>query len=238
MKKDVKSLIIGILAAILLSYLIFQSRVRTNIRFFWTNEYYYLVYGVLILAIIIIIARRFVKLDKLVSFLKYPFFFIALPLALFPIIRCYFKIPYLFCRVCPRKCPWGELRPMIIPFLMVQNLDCRFWCFKLCPLGSLQDHQSRVSKKKIKLPSWLKEIRYFFLAFTILIILRIYFSLTDPRNTFLFDSSYDPVLLTVIIAIVIFGLAFFIPRFWCNYFCPIGTLGDILLKLQCWFRKK
>jgi len=32
--------------------------------------------------------------------------------------------------------------------------------------------------------------------------------------------------------LLIFLLAFFIPRFWCNYFCPIGAFGDLALKIE------
>ena len=47
------------------------------------------------------------------NLLKIIYGILFLPVAFFPMLRCYFKVPYIFCKVCPRKCPWGELYTII-----------------------------------------------------------------------------------------------------------------------------
>ena len=152
------------------------------------------------------------------------------------LFRCYFKVPYIFCRACPRKCPWGELRPFIIPSFLLLNLDKRFWCFKLCPFGTLQDYQSKISNKRINLPRWLRNIRYLILLFVIIVVLVLIFN--ETFYLLFFNGNYNVSLIVLSIAIIIFILAFFIPRFWCNYFCPIGSFSDLVLKLENKFKIK
>ncbi|MCK5283549.1 MAG: 4Fe-4S binding protein [Nanoarchaeota archaeon] len=239
--RDIIEFSVGILFLIILSYLIFLPQVRRNLRFFWVNnwyslQYYHIVYFFLIAMFIFIVFRKNKFLKKALGYLKYPAFFVFLPFALIPLIRCYFKVPYVFCRVCPRKCPWGELRPFIVPAFLLQNLDCRFWCFKLCPFGTLQDYQCRISKKRICLPKWVKLVRYVFLAFTVFVVMALIFNLGKIEGGFFFRGNFDFVLPTIIFSFVVLVLAFFIPRFFCNYFCPIGSFGDIMLKAENRFK--
>ena len=69
-----------------------------------------------------------------------------------PIFRCYFKIPYIFCHVCPRKCVFGIIRPYLIPAMLLMNIRKNTWCFHLCPIGTLQDTQSDAFKIKKSKP--------------------------------------------------------------------------------------
>jgi len=183
----------------------------------------------MIIAFIIILSRPFKKIDIKDRTLKIIYFIIFLPIAAIPLVKCYFKIPYVLCKACPRKCVFGEVRPFIIPSFLLLNLDKRSWCYKLCPCGTFQDYQAKLCKKRIKPPKSLIYLRYLFLLFTIIAVLLLVFNenFKDP----FFVGTYKIIITTIIAAVIIFLLSFFIPRFWCNYICPIGSFGDLALKL-------
>jgi len=229
-KSDIIAFLISLGLILLFSYFVLHQQVRRILSFFWNNTYYYPIYFSIVIAFIIVILKLFQKREIKNKRLNITYGLLFLPVAFFPIIRCYFKIPYIFCRACPRKCPWGELRSFIVPSFIVLNLDNRFWCYNLCPFGTLQDYQSRISKIRLKLPKWLCYIRYLILLFTVTVILLLVFN----ENFYLlfFKGNYNLVLGTFITAILIFILAFLIPRIWCNHFCPIGSFGDLALKVE------
>lgn len=162
--------------------------------------------------------------------LKIIFGILFFPAVLFPIFKCYFKVPYIFCRRCPKKCPWGLLRPILVPSLLVLNLDKRFWCYNMCPIGTIQDHQSSICKKRLCLPKWVIYIRYFFLAFVTFIAVRLLFDLR--AGEFFFKFTHHFYIWSFSIAIILFLISFFIPRFWCNYICPVGSFSDLALRLE------
>lgn len=227
-KSDIVSFTIGIITLAILT--VFMIKFRSKLSFFWrSNNYFYLVYAVLLIGLLFVIFRKKEAITKYKTYLKYPFYFILLPLALFPALNCWFKIPYIFCDICPRRCIWGTIRKYTIPAVLLTNLDLRFFCYKMCPFGSLQDHQAKVCPKRINLPKWLVYIRWLILLFVAAMIILTY---TGYRAIPFFRGTYGFVLITAIIALIIFILAFFIPRFWCNYFCPIGSFGDIVLKIE------
>ena len=122
------------------------------LNLFLNSNYFILIYISIIIAFIIVLSKLFRKTEIKYNPLKIIYFILFLPIATIPIIKCYFRIPYILCKACPRKCVFGELRPFIIPSFLLLNLDKRFWCYKLCPCGTVQDHQTKICKKRIKLP--------------------------------------------------------------------------------------
>lgn len=216
-----KKLLFYVVGAGIFIYLVLLPRVRQNLRFFWGNEYQIIIY------IAIIVGFLAIANKKIKGYIKIPSYLVFLPIAFFPLARCYFSIPYIFCRVCPRPCPWGELRRITIPGFLLLNIDCRHWCFGMCPFGQIQDEQSKTCKKRICLPSWVKNIRYVFLIMVIFIVIMTYNR--GQAGAFLNGVFYF-VWPTVIVALIIFVLSFFIPRFFCNYICPIGSFSDLVLR--------
>lgn len=233
-KKNIVFLV-GLISVIIFSYFVLQFRVRQSLIFFWSSNYAYIIYAALILALIFIIGKKYLKNTK---WLKYPYFLIFLPIAIFPALRCYFKVPYLFCRICPQQCPWGQIRNYTVPGFLILNLDKRFWCYKLCPFGTIQDYQSKICRYRVSMPNWLVNFRYLFLGFAITIVLATIFYLNSSVNSILFRGNYLWSIWALIVVIIIFTLAFFIPRFWCNYICPIGSFSDIILKIKSKIKKK
>lgn len=187
--------------------------------FLWRGAYIYVIYLLLIVGIVG---------WKRGDMLRFPYYFIFLPLAVFPAIRCYFKVPYVFCRVCPIPCTWGEMRKVFIPAFLVMNFNNRSWCFKMCPFGTLQDYQARIVKKRIRF-GWLKHIRYLVLIGVIVAVVYSYWNIF-PRS--LFTGAYEPIIGVIAIGIGFVIISFFNPRFFCNHFCPIGTVGDMTLKCK------
>lgn len=219
-RKNPILLILMLFGVIFVGLMLFNVIFRHS--FFW-HSYKYFVYVGLVLAILYLFIQKYPQS----KYLKPIMYILFLPLAILPILKCWFKVPYIFCNSCPRKCPWGVMRKFFIPVFLGINLDKGSWCFKHCPLGMIQDKQGQCVNKRIHLPRWLRYIRYLFLAFTLFIVIA---SLIQEQKGFFFARSYSFVLGTAIAAGIIFILAFFIPRLWCNYFCPIGTVGDLGLK--------
>ena len=206
------------------------------LNLFLNSQYFLLVYILIIIAFIIVVSKLFRKIEIKNNLLKTIYFIAFLPIASIPIIKCYFRIPYIFCKACPRKCVFGELRPLLIPSFLLLNLDRRFWCYKLCPCGTFQDYQTKLCKKRIKLPGLFIYVRYIFLLFVILMVLLLIFN-EGFKNPF-FIGAYKIIIITLIVALIIFILSFFIPRFWCNYFCPIGSFSDLALKYETMVKKE
>ena len=226
MKKDYIKLTAALLFVVFIGLRMY-SIVLTPF-FFWSANYNNIIFA----GLIILIAAVFIKKYKVQ--LKPLIYLIFLPLAIIPIFKCWFKVPYIFCHACPRKCPWGILRKYFMPVFLGVNINKRFWCYSYCPFGEIQDMQAKVCTKRISLPKWLKQIRWLFLALTILAVSASYF---QTKKGFIFTGSYNFILSTGIVAAIIFALSFVIPRFWCNYFCPIGSFGDIVLKAEKKFKK-
>ncbi|MBN1502706.1 4Fe-4S binding protein [Candidatus Woesearchaeota archaeon] len=116
------------------------------------------------------------------------------------------------------------MRSIIIPSFFLINLDKRQWCFNYCPFGCLQDAQKKIVKKNVKLPKYFSFVRY-------LILLLVLYFLTINANHGN-KSVYSVNLIVMIIALIIFLLGFFVHRAFCNYVCPIGTVGDIGLEIE------
>jgi|TARA_B100002003_G_C14139843_1_gene548142 polyferredoxin len=219
---------------IIFAFFIFLNDVYENLSFFWSNIYFLIIYISLFIALVLIVLRYLKKIRLNSRILKIIFGLLFLPAVLFPIFKCYFKVPYIFCKRCPRKCPWGLLRPVLVPSLLVLNLDKRFWCYNMCPLGTLQDYQGTILKKKLCVPKWIMNIRYIFLVLIIFVITKLLFDL--HTGEFFFKLTYQFYIWSFSIAVIIFLVSFFIPRFWCNYICPVGSFGDLALKLEKKFK--
>jgi hypothetical protein len=158
--------------------------------------------------------------------LKWLYGILFLPVLLLPIFRCYFKVPYVFCRVCPHKCPWGILRNVAFPAFLLLNLSNKFWCTALCPFGIFQECQAQISSKRFKLPSWMELFAYIVLFLVTGMYLLTLFGV--PWVKFFEIGRYAWAEASVGVAAVILAAAFFIPKFWCRYFCPVGTIDEVI----------
>ncbi len=159
------------------------------------------------------------------------------PMIFLPIFKCWFIIPFLFCHVCPRKCVFGFVRPFAIPMVCLQNLHHRIWCARFCPVGILQDAQC---PRGHQIPASIKnQIRFGLLAFFVLI----YFWIEEARRNpemgpgtdlflFLFTNNYAFSASILVGTLLIFLVSFWIKRFFCDLFCPVGAFGALTTRLD------
>lgn len=164
-------------------------------------------------------------------------FILFLPFVLFPVLFCYFKVPYLFCHVCPRRCIFGYIREYIVPFTLIVNIDKRFWCYNWCPVGKIHDSQI-VLQKKFHIKASLLYLRLFMLVLIIVSYFFMLYSATTQSLTgstfyiYMFKNTYTFSAYVFATTTIIFMLGFFIHRFFCNALCPVGVISDVVLKIQ------
>jgi hypothetical protein len=231
------NLIIYTGTVLVLGFFIISERYSEATYSFFMNPRYYTVVFVMLALIFIFIAfeERAVIIKKLFPW-RTLYAVIYSPLIFYPLFRCYFQVPHIFCHVCPRRCIWGYLRPVTVPGVLLINLYNRTWCNSYCPLGSLQDEQFKLSQKKIDLPGFLSNMKYLILVLVIIS----YFWILNARRHFaegnlfdiMFKGSYTTAMWAFIVALCIFIISFFVHRFWCNYICPIGTGSELLVRLE------
>jgi len=196
--------------------------------FLWSLYYRAAVYILAILGVGLIFAKKHWKGHR--ELVKYAYFVAFIPVALLPVLRCYFRIPYVFCRICPKQCPWGHTARIAVPAFLAMNLDKRFWCYSLCPFGTIQDRQANSCRKRISLPKWSMYSRYIVLLLAIAALLLPFFY--SVKISWLYKVDYLVSIGVLVAAALIFIMSFFVPRFWCSHFCPIGTVGDMTNQLS------
>ena len=185
-------------------------------KIYASNVYKYILLALLAVAVGLVFKRGFVVKAKPV------FLLVFLPLWLMPALRCRFKVPYLFCHLCPGKCGWGVFRSFALPVYLGVNLDKRFWCYGLCPLGQLQDNVPK--GKQVKLPRILTLPRFIILA------LSLYFIAFNHSYTLQVQYTYSLLALIILSTMALASLRVYRP--FCSSLCPIGAAGDLALKAQ------
>ncbi len=164
------------------------------------------------------------------------FFLIFLPIAVFPLIYCYFKVPYLFCHVCPRRCIFGHIRAYVIPALLVMNVENRFWCYNWCPIGKLHDAQHLLGKMRRyqRMGSIFRYMVLIFIVVTYFLILGAEreFSEGGSLYIFMFKNTFSISAIVLWSVLGIFIIGFFVQRVFCDFVCPVGAVSDLALKLQ------
>jgi spermidine synthase len=166
-----------------------------------------------------------------IALAQWLYFLLFSLLIFFPIFKCYFQIPYLFCHVCPRKCAFGFLRPYLIPAVLIMNLSARSWCFHYCPVGALQSCRTGSLHRTVK--TILRIISLVILGLTAYSYFKIK---TDVASAFkfnsdwyitLFKNNYDTSIWVLVIVAAILLVSFLLPRLFCHGICPVGTLSEL-----------
>jgi spermidine synthase len=163
---------------------------------------------------------------------------VLLPLAALPLARCYFKLPYLFCHVCPRPCAFGILRPYLVPAALLANLDDRRFCEKACPLGQAQRACARARPRHLpSLGAFGWGARLTALGLTALLyplILHDRQTGLEGSGTFawLFVNSYTASAWVLGAFGVLLAASFFVQRPFCDGACPIGAASELLARAE------
>lgn len=160
-----------------------------------------------------------------------------LPAAAFPVARCFFAVPFLFCHACPRPCAFGWLRPWAVPAALAANLfDGRF-CQRACPLGTVQAAIGALSRRPPARIPWLGALRLAALAFTAVA----YFAVRAGKDagvqgsglyTALFHNAWIPSAAVLAAAALLLLAAFRWRRPFCEGLCPIGAASALVKRAE------
>ena len=134
--------------------------------------------------------------------------------------------------------PWMAKILLSIIFLLAVGLPLftnkSFYCAFVCPFGACQELAGKITRTKIAIPSktsrMLKWIRPLFLGIITVILLlgvSVDFTNIEPFSAFTYQTASAVVL---VMAIFFLLVSVFIPKPWCNYFCPTGALLDLIRK--------
>lgn len=166
-------------------------------------------------------------------------YFLSFAVAVFyPIFRCYFRVPYLFCHVCPRKCVFGLVRPYLVPAVLIMNLQNRSWCHTACPIGTLQDTEARVCPRSRRAPVWFGSLATGVLIFTAVAYFKVLWDLDgQPLSpfdwyTFFFNNVFSVSAAVVGTALGLILIAARLRRTFCEALCPIGTVSEWLRRFE------
>ncbi len=195
-----------------------------SLHFLWSRPFHIALFAALALVACMVALGRFgIRLPGEAVRLVYGVLF--LPVLFLPIVRCSFAVPFVFCRACPTRCPWGMTRAVLFSSAVFLNLFARSWCAGLCPLGSFQECEARVSGRAVSLLAWLKVLPYLTLAGAAALAALPFFY--PPAVSGFMRGYYTWGSVTLSVAAAILAAAFFVPRFWCRYLCPVGTIAAI-----------
>ncbi len=182
--------------------------------------------GLCLAAFVFLLFKKVFEHRLAALLLRWLFILVFLPVILLPVFRCFFTVPFIFCRACPDRCPWGILRVSILSSAVLLNLPPgRMWCAHLCPLGTFQTAQAKVSPWRVKFARFAAASGYvFLLTVTVLYLL----SLAGARWVRPFEIGwYEWGTAAVAVTAAILLGAFFIPRFFCRYVCPVGAVAEL-----------
>jgi Pyruvate/2-oxoacid:ferredoxin oxidoreductase delta subunit len=118
------------------------------------------------------------------------------------------------------------------------------FCGWVCPFGSLQDGLTWLRKKlhipELKVPEkadhWLRYGRFIVLGLILyqtIQTVKLWFAGYDPYRTifslgWIFEFNLQENWLAYLIALLVIGASFIVPRAWCKYACPLGGTLAIL----------
>ena len=169
---------------------------------------------------------------------RWVYFFAFSLVVFYPIFRCYFRVPYLFCHVCPRTCVFGFMRPYLIPAALIMNLEKRYWCYHACPIGTLYDCQARVCTGSRRVPARLRAVAVAVLVFTAVAYFKLQWDLGHQPNVvldwymFFYNNAFAVSAAVIAISAVLIVLAWRLRRSFCETLCPVGAFSDLVLRLE------
>jgi spermidine synthase len=170
--------------------------------------------------------------------LRWLFFLAYAPVVFYPIFRCYFTVPFLFCHVCPRLCVFGFLRPYLVPAALLMNLEKRHWCHHACPLGTLYQCQADSGGRGRRLSRWLFALPLAMLGFTTVGYFEIERDMegvgiwTGDWYAFFFKETFSTSGAVIASAAVLLIMGFRWRRSFCDTLCPVGTFSELWLKIE------
>ena len=159
-----------------------------------------------------------IRLSQIISL------FILAPL-FFPVFAfCPFRLPYLYCFICPVRCAWYRIRGLVLLIALGLNFKNDFYCAHICPFGTIQLFLSKISPQRLSLPKFLCSFKYIGLGIIVLVIA------TTKMPQFIFVTRMRHLFLGVFLLSIIASI--FSYQFFCHNICPIRALNIILYKIK------
>ena len=157
---------------------------------------------------------------------------VLLPVAVLPIHRCYYRVPFVFCHVCPQPCAFGVLRPYIVTSAVLSNLSGHLFCERLCPLGRAQVAMTAWRRSSPRRLVWLSRVLG---SASLLVVAYAYFEAAgavpgraETWAQLLSSNDYVPQVWTLAVAGVLLLASVWVRRPFCWMFCPIGATARAL----------
>ena len=120
---------------------------------------------------------------------------------------------------------------LIVAFIYPLFKKKSYYCANVCPFGSLQDLAGKLNKNKISLPrnvlkylTWFRQLLWIVLM--ALMVAGLWFDWIDYEffTAFIFQSASIVVICLAAASII---TSIFIPRPYCRFLCPTGTLFKV-----------
>ena len=162
--------------------------------------------------------------------------FVLAPL-FFPVFSyCPFRLPYLYCFVCPVRCIWYRIRGLVFIIAIGLNIKRDLFCTHVCPFGTIQALLSKVCPKKVSLPRSFRIFKYIAMAIIISVIVvtgwpqLLSYRFLGLSLSQLFILKMKNLLSFIFFAGMIASIISY--RFFCYNLCPVRTLSEFLHKLK------
>ncbi|WP_092437257.1 4Fe-4S binding protein [Williamwhitmania taraxaci] len=146
--------------------------------------------------------------------------------------------------------PWFSKILLSLLFLLTVALPLltnkSFYCSFVCPFGACQELAGKISPTKIainqkvsKILRWIPIIFLGTIALVLLLGISVDLTNVEPFSAFTYQTASAVVL---VLAIFFLLVSIFVPKPWCNYFCPTGALLELIRKpgkpLNGYFKRK
>lgn len=160
-----------------------------------------------------------------------------LPAAAFPLGRCFFQVPFLFCHVCPRPCAFGWIRPYAVPAALVANAFDRRFCERVCPVGTAQTACALLAGGRARRIPFAGALRNAVLAFTAIS----WFVVRAEKDegvqggglyALVFRNAWAPSIAVLGVAAAVLLASFRWRRPFCDALCPIGGASALVRRAE------
>lgn len=147
----------------------------------------------------------------------------------FPVLRCWFRVPYVFCHACLRPCVFGLVRPYVVWGAAVMNLSAYPWCHHVCPVGLLLRAQPGFPAAPTRAAGRFRAGVFVFVvaAYFVGLYGRDAYERAGTIYHFFLRHSYaaSAVVLAVAAGFLVANLR--VRPSFCRLACPIGALMDV-----------
>ncbi|RMF24121.1 MAG: hypothetical protein D6760_04055, partial [Deltaproteobacteria bacterium] len=153
--------------------------------------------------------------------------------AFYPLVRCYFRVPYVFCHVCPRVCVFGYLRPYWVPAAVLMNLGSYSWCRRMCPVGAVFERRPRAGTPQRRVARAAAVVR----TGVLVAVGWAYFAVIGSPSTdsptsgdlysVVFKNGFTVSAAVLAAVAALWWLSRWVPRSFCQLACPIGASCDL-----------